>query len=115
MWPFIFQVLQFPALQFPVLHYPVLQFQRPHLEPGFSVAVHVNRNWQFSSDQIGSVLSLTTGFTRNWTELNWTERWVQFSPVQFVCSVPHTYHVRLLHKFDKLQTYIKEMTKLDRA
>jgi len=22
-------------------------------------------------------------------------------------------HVRLLHKFDKLQTYIKEMTKLD--
>jgi len=23
------------------------------------------------------------------------------------------YHVRLLHKFDKLQTYIKEMTKLD--
>jgi len=23
------------------------------------------------------------------------------------------YHVRLLHKFDKLQTYIKEMTKFD--
>ena len=25
----------------------------------------------------------------------------------------YQYHVRLLHKFDKLQTYIKEMTKLD--
>ena len=24
-----------------------------------------------------------------------------------------SYHVRLLHKFDKLQTYIKENTKLD--
>ena len=41
-----------------------------------------------------------------------------FRPMLYSCSYRvngHTipYHVRLLHKFDKLQTYIKEMTKLD--
>ena len=36
-----------------------------------------------------------------------------FVPVFFTTIPYHTYHVRLLHKFDKLQTYTKEKTKLD--